>query len=64
MVDLIIGLFIIIEDLLLIDDYVDVGGYFGMVEGLIICIVCLCDLDGVVYIILFSEIKSIKNYLC
>ena len=62
MADLITGLFIIIEDSLSIDDYVDVGGHLGTVEGLTIRTVRLRDLDGVVHTIPFSEIKSIKNY--
>ncbi|MFG5863899.1 mechanosensitive ion channel family protein [Metapseudomonas sp. CR1201] len=60
--DLITGLFIIIEDSLSIDDYVDVGGHLGTVEGLTIRTVRLRDLDGVVHTIPFSEIKSIKNF--
>ena len=60
--DLITGLFIIIEDSLSIDDYVDVGGHLGTVEGLTIRTVRLRDLDGVVHTIPFSEIKSIQNY--
>jgi small-conductance mechanosensitive channel len=60
--DLITGLFIIIEDSLAIDDYVDLGGHLGTVEGLTIRTVRLRDLDGIVHTIPFSEIKSIKNY--
>lgn len=60
--DLITGLFIIIEDSLAIDDYVDVGGHLGTVEGLTIRTVRLRDIDGIVHTIPFSEIKSIKNY--
>ena len=60
--DLITGLFIIIEDSLAIDDYVDVGGHMGTVEGLTIRTVRLRDIDGIVHTIPFSEIKSIKNY--
>jgi small-conductance mechanosensitive channel len=60
--DLITGLFIIIEDSLAIDDYVDVGGHLGTVEALTIRTVRLRDLDGVVHTVPFSEIKSIKNY--
>ena len=59
--DLITGLFIIIEDSLAIDDYVDVG-HLGTVEGLTIRTVRLRDIDGIVHTIPFSEIKSIKNY--
>jgi len=60
--DVITGLFIIIEDSLAIDDYVDVGGHLGTVEGLTIRTVRLRDIDGIVHTIPFSEIKSIKNY--
>ena len=60
--DLITGLFIIIEDSLAIDDYVDVGEHMGTVEGLTIRTVRLRDIDGIVHTIPFSEIKSIKNY--
>ena len=60
--DLITGLFIIIEDSLAIDDYVDLGGHLGTVEGLTIRTVRLRDIDGIVHTIPFSEIKSIKNY--
>jgi small-conductance mechanosensitive channel len=60
--DLITGLFIIIEDSLSIDDYVDVGGHIGTVEALTIRTVRLRDLDGVVHTVPFSEIKTIKNY--
>ena len=60
--DLITGLFIIIEASLAIDDYVDVGGHLGTVEGLTIRTVRLRDIDGIVHTIPFSEIKSIKNY--
>ena len=60
--DLITGLFIIIEDSLAIDDYVDVGGHMGTVEGLTIRTVRLRDIDGIVHTIPFSEIKSIQNY--
>jgi small-conductance mechanosensitive channel len=60
--DLITGLFIIIEDSLAIDDYVDVGGHLGTVEGLTIRTVRLRDIDGIVHTIPFSEIKSIQNY--
>ncbi|WP_255467998.1 mechanosensitive ion channel family protein [Achromobacter sp. UMC71] len=60
--DLITGLFIIIENSLTIDDYVDVGNHLGTVEGLTIRTVRLRDLDGVVHTIPFSAIKTIKNY--
>ncbi|MCX2524151.1 mechanosensitive ion channel domain-containing protein [Larsenimonas rhizosphaerae] len=60
--DLITGVFILIEDTLAIDDFVDVGGHMGTVEKLSIRTVRLRDLDGIVHSIPFSQIKSIQNY--
>nr|WP_299379557.1 mechanosensitive ion channel family protein [uncultured Halomonas sp.] len=59
--DLITGLFILIEDSLAVDDFVKLGDFMGSVEGLTMRTVRLRDLDGVVHIIPFSEIKSIHN---
>ncbi|WP_227367800.1 mechanosensitive ion channel family protein [Halomonas sp. M20] len=59
--DLITGLFILIEDSLAVDDFVQLGDFMGAVEGLTMRTVRLRDLDGVVHIIPFSEIKSIHN---
>lgn len=60
--DLITGLFIIVEDSLAIGDYVDVGNHKGTVEAITIRTVCLRDIDGIVHIVPFSEIKTVKNY--
>ncbi len=60
--DLITGLFILIEDSLSIDDFVDVGGHTGTVEKLSLRTVRLRDLDGIVHIIPFSQIKGIQNF--
>ncbi|MCM2972502.1 mechanosensitive ion channel family protein [Larsenimonas suaedae] len=60
--DLITGVFILIEDTLAIDDFVDVGGHMGTVEKLSIRTVRLRDLDGIVHSIPFSQIKSIQNF--
>ncbi|GHC33976.1 mechanosensitive ion channel domain-containing protein [Aidingimonas halophila] len=59
--DLITGMFILIEDSLAIDDFVDLGGHMGTVEGLTLRTVRLRDLDGIVHIITFSQITSIHN---
>lgn len=59
--DLITGIFILIEDSLAIDDFVDLGGFMGTVEGLTLRTVRLRDLDGIVHIITFSHITSIHN---
>ncbi|SHE39027.1 Small-conductance mechanosensitive channel [Modicisalibacter ilicicola DSM 19980] len=60
--DLITGLFILIEDSLSIDDFVNVGGHMGTVERLSLRTVRLRDLDGIVHIIPFSQIKGIQNF--
>ena len=60
--DLITGLFILIEDSLTIDDFVDVGGHMGTVERLSLRTVRLRDLDGIVHIVPFSQIKGIQNF--
>lgn len=59
--DLITGMFILIEDSLAIDDFVDLGGQMGAVEGLSLRTVRLRDLDGILHIIPFSEIRAIHN---
>ncbi|OLO10271.1 mechanosensitive ion channel protein MscS [Chromohalobacter japonicus] len=60
--DLITGLFILIEDSLAIDDFVDLSGHMGTVEGLSLRTVRLRDLDGIVHTIPFSQIKGIQNF--
>jgi len=59
--DLITGIFILIEDSLAVDDFVQINGHMGTVEGLTLRTVRLRDLDGVVHIITFSRIDSIHN---
>ncbi|MCH4563983.1 mechanosensitive ion channel family protein [Halomonas sp. EGI 63088] len=59
--DLITGIFILIEDSLAIDDFVEINGHTGSVEGLTLRTVRLRDLDGIVHIITFSRIDSIHN---
>lgn len=59
--DLITGIFILIEDSLAVDDFVEINGHMGTVEGLTLRTVRLRDLDGVVHIITFSRIQSIHN---
>ena len=60
--DLITGLFILIEDSLAIDDFVNLGSHMGTVEALSIRTVKLRDLDGIVHIIPFSQIQGIQNW--
>ncbi|MCL7929549.1 mechanosensitive ion channel domain-containing protein [Halomonas llamarensis] len=59
--DLITGIFILIEDSLAVDDFVEINRHMGTVEGLTLRTVRLRDLDGVVHIITFSRIESIHN---
>lgn len=59
--DLITGMFILIEDSLAIDDFVDLGGQMGTVECLSLRTVRLRDLDGILHIVPFSQIQAIHN---
>ncbi|GEN28426.1 hypothetical protein HVA01_20720 [Halovibrio variabilis] len=59
--DLITGIFILIEDSLAVDDFVQINSHMGTVEGLTLRTVRLRDLDGIVHIITFSRIESIHN---
>jgi len=59
--DLITGIFILIEDSLAVDDFVEINSHTGTVEGLTLRTVRLRDLDGIVHIITFSRIESIHN---
>jgi small-conductance mechanosensitive channel len=59
--DLITGIFILIEDSLAVDDFVEINSHMGTVEGLTLRTVRLRDLDGIVHIITFSRIDSIHN---
>jgi len=59
--DLITGIFILIEDSLAVDDFVQINNHMGTVEGLTLRTVRLRDLDGIVHIITFSRIESIHN---
>lgn len=60
--DLITGVFILVEDTLAIDDFVDVGGNMGTVEKLSLRTIRLRDLDGIVHSVPFSQIKAVQNY--
>ncbi|WP_299256140.1 mechanosensitive ion channel family protein [uncultured Kushneria sp.] len=60
--DLITGIFILVEDTLAIDDFVDVGGNLGTVEKLSLRTIRLRDLDGIVHSVPFSQIKAVQNY--
>src|SRR5699024_7878960 len=59
--DLITGIFIVVEDSLAVEDFVEINDHMGSVEGLTLRTVRLRDLDGIVHIITFSRIESIHN---
>ncbi len=59
--DLITGIFILVEDSLAVDDFVQINGHMGTVESLTLRTVRLRDLDGILHIITFSAIQSIHN---
>ena len=59
--DLITGIFILVEDSLAVEDFVQINGHMGTVEGLTMRTVRLRDLDGILHIITFSAIQSIHN---
>lgn len=60
--DIITGAFILIEDSISIDDFVDVGGHEGTVESLSIRTICIRDTEGSVHTVPFSAVTSIINY--
>ena len=60
--DIITGAFILIEDSISIDDFVDVGGHEGTVESLSIRTIRLRDTGGSVHTVPFSAVGSIINY--
>ena len=60
--DIITGAFILIEDSISIDDFVDVSGHEGTVESLTIRTIRLRDTSGSVHTVPFSEVTSIINY--
>ena len=60
--DIITGAFILIEDSISIDDFVDVDGHEGTVESLSIRTIRLRDTSGSVHTVPFSAVTSIINY--
>ena len=62
MKDIITGAFILIENSISIDDFVDVGGHEGTVESLSIRTIRLRDTGGSVHTVPFSAVGSIINY--
>ncbi|MDZ7769924.1 MAG: mechanosensitive ion channel family protein [Woeseiaceae bacterium] len=60
--DLITGVTILLEDAATIGDVIEVAGHLGVVEEMRIRIIQLRDLAGVVHIIPYSEVTTVKNY--
>ncbi|MBD3649546.1 MAG: mechanosensitive ion channel family protein [Pseudomonadales bacterium] len=60
--DLITGVTILLEDAASLDDVIEVGNHMGKVEEMRIRVLQLRDLAGVVHVIPYSEVTSIKNY--
>jgi small-conductance mechanosensitive channel len=60
--DLITGVIILMEDSASAGDIVEVGNHIGVVEEMRIRVMQLRDLQGVVHIIPYSEVTSIKNH--
>lgn len=62
--DFIIGIFLLMENVMQVGDWVMFVGVLGMVEYLLICIVWLCVGDGLLYMILFSLVMIVNNMNC
>jgi small conductance mechanosensitive channel len=60
--DLITGVIILMEDSASAGDIIEVGDHIGVVEEMRIRVMQLRDLQGVVHIIPYSEVTSIKNH--
>jgi small conductance mechanosensitive channel len=60
--DVITGLFILIEDSIVVGDYVEVGGHEGDVESISIRTIRLRDPAGSVHTVPFSDVGTVLNY--
>jgi len=59
--DFITGLFILLQDIVAVGDYVQMGGNSGTVEALSIRSIRLRDLNGNVHVIPFSDVTTVTN---
>ena len=59
--DLMTGFFVILEDIIAVGDWVEVGGHNGMVESITIRTLRLRDLNGNLRIIPFGEVSSVHK---
>jgi len=60
--DLITGVTILLEDAATVGDVIEVTGHLGVVEEMRIRIIQLRDLSGVVHMVPYSEVTTVKNY--
>ena len=60
--DIITGAFILLEDQIAVGDFVSVGGYSGVVEGLTVRTISLRDLHGHVHVVPFSVVTNVTNF--
>jgi small conductance mechanosensitive channel len=60
--DVITGLFILVEDTIVVGDYIEVGGHEGDVESISIRTIRLRDPAGSVHTVPFSDIGTVLNY--
>lgn len=60
--DLITGVTILLEDAASVDDVIETAGHIGKVEDMRIRVIQLRDLEGIVHILPYSEVTTIKNY--
>jgi small conductance mechanosensitive channel len=59
--DFLTGLFLIIEDIVSVDDVVQIGGFGGLVEQMTVRTIRLRDFDGTLHIFPYSEAQVIHN---
>jgi small-conductance mechanosensitive channel len=60
--DFIKGMFLILDDMLMVGDYVDCAGISGTVESVGLRLTKIRDYDGSLHVIPNSQIQNIKNY--
>lgn len=60
--DIITGAFILIENSISVDDYIEVGGHEGTVESVSIRTIQLRDVEGSVHTVPFSSVSTVLNY--
>lgn len=59
--DIMTGLFMLIEDSVVVGEVVDLGAHAGLVEAINLRTIRLRDVHGTVHVVPYSEISTIKN---